>query len=313
MATPTSSVDPSEEYRFNFSTPAGSDRSVSTWRPQARTNSIFCTSDHRSWSPPVEQNETKINFYPPYRVPPTITCGLTGLDIDRETFIRIKAYADNIRRDSFYIHLDAWSGTTVYEASCTWLETTNDEPDFQVGTYKFAWKPYMDTSKQRYSEFIKFDYAFDKCPNVVIWLNQLDLDTGHIIRIKTYASDITTTDFTIHIDTWDDSIIYGAGVSWIAYPCDHPGIFSGNVCTTDYRDWHNPDSTNGGDVTFPKDFFHTVPKVLLAVNYLDFDHRYNLRFRAYADRVWQGGMKWHVNSWADTICYNVGAAFLAFS
>lgn len=95
------SVRISEEYF----TPTSSVKSVSTWRPHAHTGSIFCTSDHRSWYPPVEQNEKKIDFYPRYHVPPTITCGLTGLDIDHDNYIHIKAYANYIRRDSFYIHL----------------------------------------------------------------------------------------------------------------------------------------------------------------------------------------------------------------
>lgn len=59
----------------------------------------------------------------------------------------------------------------------------------------------MNTSKRNYSEYIEFDYAFDKPPNVVVWLNQLDLDSGHTVRIKTYASHVTTTGFIVHIDT----------------------------------------------------------------------------------------------------------------
>jgi len=81
------SVRISEEYF----TPTSSVKSVSTWRPHAHTGSIFCTSDHRSWYPPVEQNEKKIDFYLRYHVPPTITCGLTGLDIDHDNCIHIKA------------------------------------------------------------------------------------------------------------------------------------------------------------------------------------------------------------------------------
>jgi hypothetical protein len=169
----------------------------------------------------------------------------------------------------------------------------------------------MNTSKRNYSEYIEFDYAFDKPPNVVVWLNQLDLDSGRTVWIKTYASHVTATGFIVHIDTWEHSIIYGAGASWIACPADHPGVFSGNVCIKDYRDWRSPSLTNGGNVTFPKDLFQSAPKVLLAVNYLDFDHRHNIRFRAFADQVWQGGMKWHVNSWEDTVCYNASCAFLA--
>lgn len=43
------------------------------------------------------------------------------------------------------------------------------------------------------------------------------------------------TTFTMHLDTWGDSILHSATASWTAYPVGRLDILSGEFSTTDLR------------------------------------------------------------------------------
>jgi hypothetical protein len=135
-------------------------------------------------------------------------------------------------------------------------------------------------------------------------------------RVEAYPShDVSTTGFTININTWADSILYSADASWIAYvePTDHVRIYSGAADTRQYRPWSPAQLKNGARIDFPTGTFDRLPKtLLLAVNRFDFDYRHNLRFKAYADMISEVGFRWQVDSWADSLCYGAGVAFIAF-
>jgi len=126
-------------------------------------------------------------------------------------------------------------------------------------------------------------------------------------RVNSYASNITTTGFDIHIDTWADTRLYSGTAYWIAYPADKAHITSGTVATGP-----NPKSlANSGTVTFPNGVFDTPPRVLMAVNEMDFGTGKGLRFRMYTDSVTKSGMTWHIDSWADSVVNSVGASWIA--
>jgi len=132
-------------------------------------------------------------------------------------------------------------------------------------------------------------------------------------RVTATATDVTATGFTMHLDTWWDTVLYVATAAWIAYPSDKAGVASGSYSTQDVRPWDKPQLTNSGRINFPAGTFTGNPNVLIAFNSLDIDHSRNLRLKLSADSVSKDGMNWNIDSWYDTILYLAGASYIAFA
>jgi H-type lectin domain/Astacin (Peptidase family M12A) len=284
--------------------------------PQARDTGTYITLEQRPWFPPVASNVKQVSFWPPHEVPPNVAVGLTYLDISKDANIRINAYADRITTASMSVHLDAWADTPLYSAGCTWLEDRQDEFQIQVGDFSTKeLHPWYEPTKTN-SKWISFPRAFSSPPKVIVWLKSVDMAKNFNWRVETYPSyDVSTTGFTININTWADSILYSADASWIAYLpiSDKVPIYSGSGDTKQYRNWSPPQLTNGAKVDFPAGTFDKLPKtLLLAVNRFDFDYRHNLRFKVFANTVSEAGFRWHVDSWADSLCYGAGISYIAF-
>lgn len=284
--------------------------------PQARDTGTYSTTEQRPWYPPVATNVKQVNFWPRYDAPPNVAVGLTELDISQAANIRVRAYVDRITTANMSVHLDSWSNTALYAAGCTWLEDRQEESNIQVGNFSTTeLHPWHQPTKTN-SKWIRFPNAFPSAPKVVVWLKAVDMSKDFNWRVVAFASnDVSTTGFTININTWADSILYFAEASWIAYleTSDKAKIYSGSADTSQYRPWNPPQLTNGGKIDFPAGTFDRLPKtLLLAVNKFDFDYRRNLRFKAYANTISEAGFRWHVNSWADSLCYGAGVSYIAF-
>jgi hypothetical protein len=285
--------------------------------PQARDTGTYTTREQRPWFPPVARNVKQVTFSPPHDTPPDVAVGLTELDISNAANIRISAFADRITSTDMSVHLDAWSNTSLYSAGCTWLEDRQAEfDDLQVGNFSTKeLHPWHEPTKTN-SKYIRFPRAFSSPPKVLVWLKSVDMAKNFNWRVEAYPSrDVSTTGFTININTWADSILYSADAAWIAYrePADRARVHSGAADTKQYRPWSPAQLNNGGRIDFPADTFDRLPKtLLLAVNRFDFDCRRNIRFRAFADTISEAGFRWHVDSWADSLCYGAGITYIAF-
>jgi hypothetical protein len=284
--------------------------------PQARDIGTYTTREQRPWFPPVASNVKQVTFWPPHDTPPRVAVGLTELDISNAGNIRISASADRITNANMSVHLDAWADTSLYSAGCTWLEDRQDEFELQVGDFSTKELHPWNQPTATNSKWIQFPRAFSSAPKVIVWLKSVDMSKNFNWRVTAFpGKDVSTTGFTININTWADSILYSADASWIAYvdAPDKVKIHSGAVDTNQYRNWYPAQLTNGAKVDFPAGTFDRPPKtVLMAVNMFDFDHRRNIRFRAFADTISEAGLKWHVDSWADSLVYGAGVSYIAF-
>jgi hypothetical protein len=114
-----------------------------------------------------------------------------------------------------------------------------------------------------------------------------------------------------HVDTWGDTTIYSAGVTWIAYPANLPGVISGSFNTSDVRPWDQPRADTSGTVTFPGGGFAGPPIVALALNVMDIRGGTNLRIVASTSEITSSGLRWHLNTWGDTTLYSAAASYIA--
>ncbi|KAM0251713.1 hypothetical protein ACHAQJ_008034 [Trichoderma viride] len=70
--------------------------------------------------------------------------------------------------------------------------------------------------KGRAQQRVTFSKRFQSAPKVIVSIQKADVDCGAHFRVNVYASDIDSEGFTVHIDTWEDTIVYECGVSWVA-------------------------------------------------------------------------------------------------
>jgi hypothetical protein len=138
-------------------------------------------------------------------------------------------------------------------------------------------------------------------------LKLIDLENHKDYRAKAYASDIYEDRFTLHIDTWGDSILYAGAASWIAYPADLKSTISGSLSTKE-----NAAKTTQR-FTFPKGKFVKKPTVRIFLNMIDVKCGTDLRIKTWVDQITQNGLDWHADTWKDTVLRQAGVSILAWA
>ena len=247
-------------------------------------------------------NHMFIKYPAQYPNPPAILLGLNSLEIDRCANVRVRTSAEDIHEHIFGAHIRSWDNTRLYSAGCTWLAVPRGHPSFQFGTFHteqdhIAWNVRHLTSRK-----IVFGRPYETPPKIVVWLNALDLCRDHNERVMAFATDITTTGFTVHINSWDDTRLFGAGISWFAYPEGFPGICSGSLL---------PVGGTSGVVKFEKKFAKPPRLVLAGLNKLDSDRHGRCSFKIVTEGVSEMGMGIRVEGWGDTVLHSAGVGYLA--
>ena len=275
------------------------------------TTGSWITQDVRPSDHPQKVTARNITFGTTFAAPPRLPLGLNSLDISKDDCIRVVASAEDITKEGFKISLNTWEGTVLYSGGASWLELSPGYLEYQTGEFNtedvYPWQNPQSGASRR----INFARPFITPPKVIVFLKKLDMDRHRNWRIKTIASGIDAKGFTIHIETWADSILYGAVAGWIAYPEDRPYIFSGTANTMDVRPWDRPQLLNSKSIGFGGVQFWRTPSVFMAINSLDFGCSANLRIWALAENVSPTGLTWRMDSWGDSIFYSAGVSILA--
>lgn len=297
---------------FFFSAPPGPSQAVVAVKRNPVIGT-FHTNELRSWKE-VRHNTSKVvTFAEKYAMVPGLVVGLTELDIYRDMNACAKAFTSKIQCDRFEIHLDSWGDTKLYGAGCAWLQIEAHDVDFQYGNYYTVEDRPSTSTQMQNTRKIKFKRAYTAPPMVVVWLSLIDLGQGSSWRIKVFATDVTTVGFTIHINTWGDSMLYNAVVSWISYPADRPGVASGCFSTLDRGSWAHPQLYNSAYEPFGDGVFEKPPRTFVAINSLDIGRGDNMRLTVRVDNVSEAGMSWHLDSWQGTVMYSAGASYIALA
>ncbi|KAH0604227.1 uncharacterized protein H6S33_006604 [Morchella sextelata] len=282
-------------------------------RPRSTKNPVissFNTKNVRPDTVPVEKTSKHVTFAKPYKAPPSMAIGLYALDVASGDTMRISTFISNLENNRFEVNID---GNPVNSGGCIWLEIEPDHQDFQCGRYSTLEDHPWSTSQATHERRISFARPYDEPPEVVVWLSAFNMHSEKDWRVKSFASDITATGFTVHIETWGDSQLCAAAASWIAYPREKADVCSGSFSTTDVRPRDNPRPNTSGPVEFAEDMFSTTPRVVLGINSLDAGCEGGLRLELMGTDVSSKGMTWNLNSWKDTTMYSAGGTYIALT
>ncbi|KAJ7257181.1 hypothetical protein B0H12DRAFT_1201965 [Mycena haematopus] len=200
--------------RVNTSTSDGDNENFT-----AHADTWATTGQDHAWQKPQLETKGRIEFERPFVTPPKVLVYLKEIDAGNGSSVRVKTYVTDIDAKGFTVHIDTWADTKLYSAIASWVAYPEDKDYIASGRANTmdvrAWnKPQLHNSKA-----IKFDFggtAFWKDPQVFLGLNFIDIASSKNLRIKAYGSDISAEGFTWHLDSWCDTILYSAGISYIA-------------------------------------------------------------------------------------------------
>ena len=293
----------------------------------------FSTSEVRRPEEPCLSTSRIIAFTRnQYREPPNLAAGFCSLDVSCEGPIRANLVADSITNSHFRIAIETWGKGILYEAGATWLEHKANSRDCIFGQSDTDWsEPPTISAKARSASPVKkqainikpapkkksskafaFPRPFKETPQIVCWLNRLDLVSSpdHNYKVWAFADGITPEGFTAHLNTWDDGELHGAAMCWIAFPKRKKHVDSGRFSTNDVRKRTNPRPRTTARVKF-KQRFDRTPTVLAALNRIDAAGNADLRVKVDISEVDREGFRWTLETWEDSTLYAAGASWIA--
>ncbi|KAF7557717.1 hypothetical protein G7Z17_g431 [Cylindrodendrum hubeiense] len=266
-------------------------------------------------SPLTSQELTKrANFGREFPEPPVVAVGLNYIDADREHNVRVQAVADQITTTSAEVHLSHWSDTKAYGLGCAWGTFANDDPEIQVGEFAISEDHPWSEPKEKTVRHITFKRPFSAGPpRVVVWYKMLDMASGTWWRTMALAENVTAEGFDLSVETWGDSTLYGAAVTWLAHQQNSKGLVSGTFSTADVRNERLPQLETYGRVDLPGGLFDGTPKVLVAFRRLCVENSENLRIKVGVSNVSATGFDWHINGWANSNIFSGAADYIVFA
>lgn len=134
---------------------------------------------------------------------------------------------------------------------------------------------------------------------IPIGLSHIDIGNQAYARLKAYADHVGPTDDTysmfrakIHVDTWDDTVLYDGGCSWLDVS-NHSSDFQ--IGTYSTGELFGEEKTI--QVNFDKSFDQAPPQVIVWLRTIDISNSANARARAIATDITTTGFKLQVGTW----------------
>ena len=253
-------------------------------------------------------NAKKILFDPAYGSVPKMAIGLSRVDMKCKANKKPAARIDAVIEDHAIVSVSTWDDGILNGGAVTWIEAESQNVDWQFGEFNTQEvRDHNDTSSQKAEKVIYFSPKYSTPPRVIVVLKLFDLDNNHGYRVKAYATDITAEHFTIHIDTWGDSILYVGAVSWIAYPADLKSAQSISVTTMENQ------ANNNARINFAPGTFVKKPEVRTFLSMIDCRCGADLRIKGYADGVTKDGFTWHADTWDRQNLHQAGLSIIVYA
>jgi hypothetical protein len=159
----------------------------------------------------------RITFERSFVTTPKVVVFLKSFDTGGGGSTRVKAYTSDVDRTGFTIHVETWADTNLYAAVAGWVAYPEDRSNIYSGTVNtMDVRPWQNPQTQTSQEINFHGYAFQKKPNVFVALNFIDISTQANLRITAYVDNVKTDGLTWHVDSWADTKLWAAGISYIA-------------------------------------------------------------------------------------------------
>ncbi|KAF7799211.1 hypothetical protein EIP86_010443 [Pleurotus ostreatoroseus] len=172
--------------------------------------------DHPS-NRPKRQTYHYIRFPRPYQHTPKVVVFLDCLDVDSDYNTRVKVYPSSVSPVGFYLNIESWGDTVLYRASAYWAAHSPGKANLCSGTFSTNDIRYWRPPRSDNTGTATFDTTFRAPPQIFMGLNLIDLGENGGQRLNVSVDHIMPKTMEWHLDAWDDTKLYQAAASYIAF------------------------------------------------------------------------------------------------
>ena len=260
----------------------------------------------------LSDRQQRISFSPPALAPPQVALGIASISLGHATNPRIQVVANKIDETAFTFNANPWyvatgpQDTVLNNCSASYLEVPLGSQDVQCGELQVTANSGATVTALR----TNFARSYATPPTVVVWIKGFDFNIGKNFRLRSYADGIDNTGFTLHVESWMDTQLNFATLTWIAYTTGMAGVQSGTNM--------NPPTSNAlfktsDTITFPTGAFNAAPTVLVALGSMDMDSTGDIILSTAISNVSQTGFTYTISSGATAKMLNAGIRWLALA
>lgn len=167
---------------------------------------------------PRKETSHRINFDRPFVTPPKVIVFLKAWEMSGGEASRLRTFPSDIDAKGFTLHFETWGPTALLSGVAGWIAYPEDKEHIYSGAENTGEvRPWEYASKQTHSDVVFQDTEFPRPPIIFFALSHVDIDSSKDFRIKTYVDNVSTKGMTWHIDSWADTRLWSATVSYIAF------------------------------------------------------------------------------------------------
>ncbi|KZT36473.1 hypothetical protein SISSUDRAFT_1063628 [Sistotremastrum suecicum HHB10207 ss-3] len=181
----------------------------------------------------------------------------------------------------------------------------------EIGSWKIS-KHWQDVAQGESQQEIISLMAQASSPLILTAFTLLDANwwsNGNQLRARCYATDIHSDEFQVHADTWSDSYLYQAVVSWLAIPSTPYGILAGTCSVEPHEARGGKKHRKAARIAFQQAFYKP-PKVFLCLNSLDLGGTWGIETRA--ENITRSGFDAVFESKGSSCLHAAGASWLVY-
>lgn len=163
-----------------------------------------------------KKTSTPVKFDKPYASAPNVVVCFKELDVANDAHCRVNASASEITAKGFTLTIETWDDTTVHAATATWIAYPSTRSNIQSGNFHPKNTGTVEKPQVQNCTNIKFEKKFERDPYVFVALNCLDISKDKFMRVKTFTKDVKPESMELHIESWDDTVMFSVGACWLA-------------------------------------------------------------------------------------------------
>ncbi|KAK7689718.1 hypothetical protein QCA50_006357 [Cerrena zonata] len=177
----------------------------------------FDTLEDHLMARPQQSTARQIRFARSYSSAPQVVVWLEAVSTDPAHNCRVITKATNITCSGFTINIDTWSDTELLCGTAAWLAYSGNRKDIYSGTFSTD-DVCPSQPRHQHSSYAPFaGREFWNKPKVFTALNMLNVSNETDLRVKAYTSNVSMNELTWNINSWDDTILYGAEAVYVAF------------------------------------------------------------------------------------------------
>lgn len=255
--------------------------------------SSFTTN--QSTDTPMDWQSITFGISPQQPAPPQFAAALSSIDMsNRDDDIRVRTEVTDVRTDRYTVGVGTWGNRVFYNGGVSLLRIPAGDPNFRMGTI-------LNAGPNSYRIVFEPPFPFGVIPNVFAAFS--GIDSGGNWRGALDIHNTNHLQFDIQVSTWGSSNLYSTNVQWIAYPSNLPGVEVGTFT-----------GAGGSTGTYQlQNTFYNTPSVFTGFQRFDISSNENARLHVRATAANPNQINWAIETWADSVIYNIIGIFLAIS